>query len=80
MARMLQNRCQGDMLCLHVFNWPADGVLRLPTLPRQVRHAQLLADPAGALLRVTQTADGLTVEGPAHVQDPIDSVVPLTGS
>jgi len=60
-----------------VFDWPADGTLRLPNLPHQVVGARLLADAAVRTLQVKQTADGVVIEAPAQPPDPIDSVVVL---
>lgn len=47
-------------LYLHVFDWPADGVLRLPGLATNARSARLLADPAREL-GVARDADGVVV-------------------
>ena len=63
---------------LHVFDWPAGGTLTIPTLPRKVASARLLADPLAGALTVTETTDGLTIQGPAGAPDPADSVVALT--
>ena len=38
---------KGDKLYLHVFDWPADGKLRVP-LKSKVRSATLLGEPAGS--------------------------------
>lgn len=62
-----------DQLFLHVFDWPSDGVLRLPPLPRAVNGAHLLVEPS-VQLRVS----GATINGPARPPDAIDSVVVLT--
>jgi alpha-L-fucosidase len=67
-----------DTVYVHVFDWPADGILRLPNLPRQVVGARLLADTSGTPLRARQAVDGVTIEAPAQAPDPIDSVVVLT--
>ena len=64
-------------LYLHVFDWPKDGVLRVPGLRNDVRSARLLADPQGPGLDVTSDARGVLVEVPARAPDPIDSVVVL---
>lgn len=63
---------------LHVFDWPAGGTLRVPILARKVTSARLLADPSGGALRVSEGADGLTIQGPASPPDGADSVVVLT--
>lgn len=64
---------RGNRLYLHVFDWPTDGLLRLPPLPRAVDRAHLLVEPSGQL-RVS----GATIEGPSQPPDPIDSVVVVT--
>jgi alpha-L-fucosidase len=63
---------------LHVFEWPAGGVLELPALPRTVTSARLLADPSSGALTVSEGTDGLTIQGPASPPDAADSVVVLT--
>ena len=64
------------LIYLHVFDWPADGQLRLPGL--QVTKAYLLSDPDRASLPVT-TGEGETIiSGPANAPDPVDTVVVLT--
>ena len=65
---------RGNQLYLHVFDWPSDGVLRVPPIAQSVTSARLLVDPASQL-RVT---GGGTIEGPARAPDPIDSVVVVT--
>ncbi|MDQ3809634.1 MAG: alpha-L-fucosidase, partial [Chloroflexota bacterium] len=37
-----------DTVYLHVFDWPTDGIVRLPLLQQQVAGARLLADSSGA--------------------------------
>ena len=62
-----------DGVYLHVFDWPAGGVLRIPELAQPVRSAHLLVDPESQL-RVTPGR----IEGPSNAPDPIDSVVVIT--
>ena len=61
---------------LHVFNWPADGRLRLPSLGKSVKSAYLLTRPKRAL-KLTQSGEELLIEVPAKAPDPIASVVVL---
>jgi alpha-L-fucosidase len=61
---------------LHVFDWPANGVIRLEGLDARVSRAALLADSQSAL-KVRQNAGGLEIYGPAASPDPLDSVVVL---
>jgi alpha-L-fucosidase len=62
---------------LHVFDWPEDGVLKLPSLPQTVSGATLLQDPDTAL-GVESDGDGVTVSGPAVAPDPLATVVVLS--
>jgi hypothetical protein len=62
---------------LHVFDWPAGGVIRLSGIPQPVSGAYLLADPDGAPLPVTRQHDVITVQGPTHAPDAADTVIVL---
>ncbi len=62
---------------VHVFDWPEDGVLKLPALPSVVSGAGLLQDEA-AELKVEQTDDGLVVYGPAVAPNSVATVVTLS--
>ena len=72
---------RGDRLYLHVFDRPADGVLRLP-LHNGVAAARLLPSPLKLAKAVplghTSTDAGVTVSLPAELADPIATVVELT--
>ncbi len=62
-------RAQGadTVLNLMVFDWPADGVLRLPGLGNEVRSATLLTapgQPAAPSIRATRTAEGVQLGVP----------------
>jgi alpha-L-fucosidase len=72
-------RCtvQGNKLYLHVFNWPADGALRVPAVEGQVEKAYLLADKKRTSLPVASSTEGLTVSLAPQAPDAIDSVVVL---
>lgn len=61
---------------LHVFDWPKDGSLRIPSWGRNVKRAYLLASPKGDL-RFTTDNDGITLQLPGKAVDPIASVVVL---
>jgi alpha-L-fucosidase len=67
---------KGDMLYLHVFNWPADGELKLP-LKNQVTNAYLLSDASKTKLTATLEGEWVTVKLPAQAPDPVDSVVAI---
>ena len=65
---------KGGTIYLHVFDWPADGVLQVP-LSNRITRARLLANPA--VLSVGATARGAVVAVPAQAPDPIVSVVAI---
>ncbi len=66
---------KGQTLYLHVFDWPAAGLLRVP-LRNQVKEARLLADPQKPL--AAKRIGGLVrIQLPAQAPDPIDSVVAI---
>ena len=62
-------------LYLHVFDWPADGKLRVPGLHNAVRSAYLLDGkrPVAAV----RDADGITLTVPTAAPDPVSSTVVL---
>jgi alpha-L-fucosidase len=64
---------------LIVYNWPSDGVLKVPMLARPVPHAVMLAEPSTPV-RVSTTADGLTLTLPSRAPDPIATVIDLRSS
>ncbi len=68
-------RCtrKGSTLYLHVFDWPTDGLLRVP-ISNQVRGAYLLADRKHKL-QWAESSTGITVALPNTPPDPIASVV-----
>ena len=61
---------------VHVFDWPADGRLGLPTWDKTVTKAYLLATP-GNSLKFDASADSVIVQLPARAVDPIATVVVL---
>lgn len=65
---------KGKTLYLHVFDWPAGGLLTLPLLT-PVRNARLLAGEA--TLQTRTDSAGLTLQLPPQAPDPIDSVIAL---
>ena len=62
-------------LYLHVFDWPADSILRVP-MTGQVKRAYLLANRRRAL-KVTQETGGIAIALPATAPDKIATVVVL---
>ena len=65
----------GTTLYLHVWDWPADGKLLLPTVRQAPVSGELLAN--GTKVRSEITAAGLEVTLPGQATDPIISVVKL---
>lgn len=66
-------------LYLHVFDWPEQGELRVPTLPAgqgSVERAYPLAN-ASRSLDVSSTAEGVTIDVPGTAPDPDASVLVL---
>jgi alpha-L-fucosidase len=68
---------KGNKLYLHVFEWPASGVLRVPNLHNLVHSAALVVAPE-ARLGTRRDGDDVLVTLPAEAPDPVASVVVLT--
>jgi alpha-L-fucosidase len=66
---------KADTLYLHVFEWPADGILRLEGLNNRIRKAVLLTDKAGELRFERDDRGGWSIFLPASRPDTIDPVV-----
>ena len=64
---------------LHVFDWPANGKLQVPTWGKTVKRAYLLASPK-AMLKVSQHNDGITIEVPKQPSTQIATVMVLEHS
>jgi alpha-L-fucosidase len=62
-------------LYLHVWDWPQDGKLLLPTLKEAPVSGRLLA--GGQKVKARATEDGVVVDLPGKATDPIISVVVL---
>ena len=62
-----------DTLYLHVFDWPAHGVLLVPGLKNKAEKAYLLADPRKRALTMGSGAEGLTIFLPESALDPTQS-------
>ena len=67
---------KGNVLYLHVFQWPADGKLVVPGLGNQVASARLLGAPA-ARLSAARSGQDVVVTLPAEAPDETASVVAL---
>lgn len=66
---------KGERVYLHVFDWPADGKLQMPSWGKIVKKAYLLASQKK--LRFTVGSEGVVVQTPAKAPDPIASVIVL---
>jgi len=64
----------GKILYLHVFKWPANGILNVP-LQNEVNKAYLLANKTA--VKVKPTADGIRLTLPTTAPDSIASVIAL---
>lgn len=71
-------RCtrKGDKLYLHVFNWPADGIIRIP-MTNKVTSARLLGDKTKNRLKFETVKGELTLNLPPVAPDSIASVIVL---
>ncbi|MCP4309874.1 MAG: alpha-L-fucosidase [Bacteroidetes bacterium] len=66
---------KGNLLYLHVTDWPASGKLNVP-LTSKVESASLLVNP-GESLGITTEAERVVIELPLDAPDPVGSVVIL---
>ncbi len=62
-------------LYVHVFDWPADGVLQIPPNGNGVSQAYLLADASKSPATVEASPDSVTINVPSNAPDAIASVV-----
>ncbi len=67
---------KGNKLYLHVFDWPANGLLRVPGLKNLIHSARLLADP-DARVNASRDGDDIVIHLPAQAPDAVASVVEL---
>jgi alpha-L-fucosidase len=64
-------------LFLHVFDWPDNGVLKVPGIFNEPKSAFILADNTKALLPVSRFEDALLIELPPAAPDTINTIVVL---
>jgi len=67
----------GARLYLHVFQWPANGMLVVPGILNQPKQAYLLVDAEKNPLNVTRQEDALVISVPMKAPDPYNGVVVL---
>jgi alpha-L-fucosidase len=65
----------GTTLYLHVFDWPKDGKLFVPSLTNKVESAALLADKSTKSLKSNETHEGSTILVPETAPDTISSTI-----
>lgn len=68
---------KGNLVYLHVFQWPVDGKLHVPGLRNLVHSAKLLADPDSSL-PVVRDQDEIVISLPKTPPNDVASVVVLT--
>ena len=64
---------KGNLVYLHVFDWPVEGRLEVPGLQGRVAQVTLLGDKKG--LRFLRENDKLIIQVPSTAPDPNDSVL-----
>lgn len=76
-GRVTQKKAEngGTTLYLHVWDWPVDGEILLPTLEELPSSGTLLVD--GMSVTAKRTADGILVHLPGQARDPDVSVARL---
>ena len=62
-------------LYIHVFQWPQNGVLRIPTGELRTKRAYLLTDPNRARLKAEKRPHELVIHVPRKAPDNIASVI-----
>jgi len=74
-AKLPWGRCtqKPGILYLHVFNWPANGQLRVPGLKSAIRSARLLTNNIN--LTVESVGDDKLIRLPANAPDSVVSVI-----
>jgi alpha-L-fucosidase len=65
---------KGGRIYLHVFDWPSDGKLQVPSWGKTGKRAYLLVNPKAAL-KFSQAGDAVAIELPSKAPDRIASVV-----
>ena len=64
----------GNLLYLHVFDWPKDGVLRVPGLDARIKDVYLLTNKKQKFSYKFEKED-LLIHAPTVIFDPINTVV-----
>lgn len=61
-------------LYLHVFDWPADGIIRVPGIDAKIKEIYLLADHKQKVTSEFENGD-LLIQAPGLTPDPINTVI-----
>ena len=64
-------------LYAHVFDWPENGELRIPTGEMAIKRAYLLADPSHTPLETEEKQGTLIIQLPSEAPDKIVSVIAI---
>ena len=67
---------KGETLYLQVFQWPSDGILRVPLANKPLR-SWLLSDPAKKILPMERSGDRIVIHLPEKAPDPVAGVIAL---
>ena len=74
-GRCTQKEVDGKtILYLHVFDWPKDGLLRVPGLKTRIKDVCLLANPEQKFAWKFEDGD-LVINAPSVIFDPINTVI-----
>jgi len=70
-------RCttKGNTQYVHVFNWPKDGQLALPSSQAKPGRAHLLSDSSRAALTMSENNGQLILRLPSEAPDPVATVI-----
>ncbi len=66
---------KGKVLYLHVFDWPPDGLLKVPAEAGTPASATLLASSATLTIDKSASDGGFTIKVPAQPVDPVATVI-----
>jgi alpha-L-fucosidase len=66
---------KGNTLCLHVFNWPADGKLYVGGFKSDAGKIYLLADPAKTLKSARLNGQDIVIDLPRQAPDTVNTVI-----
>jgi len=67
----------GTRLYLHVFEWPEDGILKVPGIYNSPQNSFILADPTKEKLNVERWEEALHISLPENPTDEINTIVVL---